>query len=32
MSENEKELIKIIREYEDPTYALEVAIKLIFEF
>jgi hypothetical protein len=32
MTKNEHELINIIREHEDPAYALEVAIKLIFEF
>ena len=32
MSNNEKELISIIREHDDPQKAVEIAIKLMFDF
>ena len=32
MTNNEKELINIIREHDNPEQAVEIAIKLIFEF
>ena len=32
MSNNEKELISIIREHDDPKQAVEIAIKLMFDF
>ena len=32
MSDNEKQLISIIREHDDPEQAIEIAIKLMFDF
>lgn len=32
MTDNEKELLNIIREYDKPTDAVEIAIKVILEF
>lgn len=32
MSENERELIKIIRESKDPEKAVQIALNIIFKF
>ena len=32
MSNNEKQLIDLIREHDDPKLATEIAIKLMFDF
>lgn len=32
MSTNEKELLNIIREYDNPEQAIEIAVKLMIDF
>ena len=32
MTDNEKELLQIVREHKDPTYAVDFALKLMIDF